>query len=135
MAYSRFLETFRGDRWQRLVSEGARVQRPLWASTSTKNPDYSDTMYVDSLVVPHTVNTMPLQTVDAYQDHGPDRPEICGPEEMASGQTTLDRLAEVGVDYQDVVDTLEREGVEKFSASWAQLTATVDRAPEAGVEG
>ncbi len=125
-AYDEFLQIFRGPRWESLAADGARVQRPLWASTSTKNPDYPDTLYVDSLVAPHTVNTMPLETIDAYQDHGSDRPKIFGPAEMATARVILEELAEVGVDYDDVVQTLEDEGVEKFIASWRDLLSDID---------
>ncbi len=125
-AYDEFLQIFRGPRWESLAADGARVQRPLWASTSTKNPDYPDTLYVDALVAPHTVNTMPLETIDAYQDHGSDRPTIFGPAEMAAARVTLRDLADVGIDYDDVVQTLEDEGVEKFIASWRDLLADID---------
>lgn len=125
-AYDEFLQIFRGPRWESLAAVGARVQRPLWASTSTKNPDYPDTMYIDALVAPHTVNTLPLETIDAYQDHGSDRPTIFGPSEMATARVTLAELAEAGIDYDDVVQTLEDEGVEKFIASWRDLLADID---------
>jgi transaldolase len=127
VAYAAFLQTFRGGRWNRLAAGGARIQRPLWASTSTKNPAYRDTLYVDTLIAPHTVNTMPLPTIDAYQDHGPPV-AIMGPEEFAHGQMVLERLAEVGIDYGDVVAVLEQEGVEKFVDSGRKLMADVDRA-------
>ncbi len=126
LAYRAFLDTFSGDRWQRLAERGARVQRPLWASTSTKDPALPDTLYVEELVVPHTVNTMPLDTIDAYQDHG-SRPAAFGPEEMALATGTLAAMGEVGVDYDDVMGVLEDEGVEKFSASWIELTEDVEQ--------
>jgi transaldolase len=133
VAYDEFLTTFRGPRWEALAASGARVQRPLWASTSTKDPAYSDIKYVESLVVPHTVNTMPLETIDAYQEHGPERPTVFGPEETALARRTLRRLAEVGIDYDDVVQVLEAEGVAKFSESWHtlldQVTAKVESLP------
>ena len=125
-AYDEFLQVFRGRRWESLAADGARIQRPLWASTSTKDPAYPDTMYVDALVAPHTVNTMPLETIDAYQDHGSARPTIFGPEEMAAARTTLQELAAVGVDYDDVVQTLEDEGVEKFVTAWRDLLENVE---------
>lgn len=127
LAYRAFLDTFTGDRWRRLVAVGARLQRPLWASTSTKNPAYPDTLYVDELVAPHTVNTMPLETIEAYQDHGR-RPAAFGPEEMAAAGDTLATMAEVGVDYDDVMVTLETEGVDKFIASWDEVVADVNQA-------
>jgi len=125
LAYEAFLETFRGERWQRLVAAGARIQRPLWASTSTKNPDYPDTLYVHELIAPHTVNTMPLETIDAYQDHGPS-PRAFGPEEIAAAHDTIRSMAAVGVDYDDVMDVLETEGVDKFIASWNDLVSDVE---------
>lgn len=125
LAYRAFLDTFAGERWRKLVASGAQVQRPLWASTSTKNPDYPDTLYVDTLVAPHTVNTMPLETIDAFQDHGP-TPRAFGPEEMAQAEITLAAMGAAGVDYNDVMDVLETEGVEKFIASWEELVADVD---------
>ena len=125
LAYQAFQETFRGERWQRLVGSGARIQRPLWASTSTKNPDYPDTLYVHELIAPHTVNTMPLETIDAYQDHGP-RPEPFGPEEIAAAHETIRSMGEVGVDYDDVMEVLETEGVDKFVDSWNDLVSGVE---------
>ncbi len=125
LAYEAFLETFSGERWQRLVADGARIQRPLWASTSTKNADYPDTLYVHELIAPHTVNTMPLETIDAYQDHGP-QPRAFGPEEIASAHATIRAMGDAGVDYDDVMDVLETEGVEKFIASWNDLVADVE---------
>ncbi|MDX1447943.1 MAG: transaldolase [Acidimicrobiia bacterium] len=125
-AYDEFLQVFRGDRWERLAAAGGRIQRPLWASTSTKNPDYPDTMYVDALVAPHTVNTMPLETIDAYQDHGSAHPRIFGPAEMATARVTLRKLEEVGIDYDDVVQVLEDEGVDKFIGSWQDLLGDIE---------
>ncbi len=126
-AYEDFLTVFRGERWQRLVAAGARVQRPLWASTSTKNPSYSDILYVEKLVAPHTVNTMPLGTIDAYQNHGPERAPVMGPEEFAEARNALAALESVGIDYDVVVQVLEDEGVEKFITSWRDLLADVER--------
>lgn len=126
VAYDEFLMAFRGDRWESLAAAGAMVQRPLWASTSTKDPSYPDTLYVHSLVAPHTVNTMPLDTVDAYQDHGPVPPPIFGPAEMGRARVTLRRLGEVGVDYDDVVQVLEDEGVQKFADAWNGLLGKID---------
>ena len=125
-AYDEFLHAFRGERWELLASDGAMIQRPLWASTSTKDDSYPDTLYVESLVAPHTVNTMPLDTIDAYQDHGPTPPTIFGPADMAKGRVTLRRLAELGVDYGDVVQVLEDEGVEKFVDPWEELLGKID---------
>lgn len=124
-AYAVFLEHFRSDTWQQLAAEGARLQRPLWASTSTKNPTYSDTMYVENLVAPHTVNTMPLETIDAYQDHGQYLPQPFGALEIEAAHETLKELEAVGIDIDDVTAVLEREGVDKFSKSWNELLAVV----------
>ena len=120
-AYGEFLSVFSGERWDRLAARGARIQRPLWASTSTKNPAYPDTLYVDTLVSPHTVNTLPLSTIEAYADHGSPRPSIFGPEEIARARNLLAELEDVGVDYQDVVRTLERQGVGSFARSFVEL--------------
>jgi transaldolase len=120
LAYQRYLELFAGGRWERLAALGARPQRCLWASTSTKNPAYRDVLYVEELVGPDTVNTMPFETIAAFQDHG----EIRGDtllEGVDEAKALLDELAAAGVDYDDVVETLEREGVEKFSDSFASL--------------
>lgn len=126
VAYERFLHEFGSTGFGRLAAKGGRPQFPLWASTSTKNPEYPDLLYVEGLVAPHTVNTMPLETIDAYQDHGDPNPGSFGPEDMAAAKENLDRLGEVGVDYEDVVDTLEREGVEKFAASWQELLDSIE---------
>jgi len=120
-AYGDFLSVFSGERWDRVASRGARIQRPLWASTSTKNPSYPDTLYVDTLVSPHTVNTLPLSTIEAYADHGSPRPSIFGPEEIAGARNILAELESAGIDYQDVVETLEAQGVRSFADSFREL--------------
>jgi transaldolase len=120
LAYQLYLETFAGERWDKLAAAGARPQRCLWASTSTKNPAYRDVLYVEELIGSDTVNTMPLETVEAYQDHGEIRGETLI-EGIDEARALFDDLAAAGVDYDDVVETLEREGVEKFSDSFAQL--------------
>ncbi|HSL26994.1 MAG TPA: transaldolase family protein, partial [Acidimicrobiia bacterium] len=97
------------------------------ASTSTKNPSYADTLYVTGLVAPHTVNTMPLDTIDAYQDHGTPLPQPFGPLEIEQARATLTELAAVGVDMDDVVQVLEDQGVEKFAGSWNDLLADVEK--------
>jgi len=117
LAYQHFLETFTGERWEELRSKGARPQGPLWASTSTKNPAYRDVMYVEELIGPDTVNTMPLETIEAFQDHGEVRGDTIK-EDVAGARRVLDDLAAAGVDYDDVVATLEREGVQKFADSF-----------------
>src|SRR3954467_13561928 len=105
LAYQHFLETFQGERWEYLESKGARVQAPLWASTSTKNPAYRDVMYVEELIGPNTVNTMPLDTIEAFQDHGEVRGDTVT-EGVDKAHKLLEELAEAGVDYDDVVLTL-----------------------------
>lgn len=125
VAYGLYLERFASEQFEALASKGARRQKPLWASTSTKNPAYSDLLYVENLVAPGTVNTMPLETIDAYQDHGDPEPEPFTDDDIAAARADLDRMAELGISYQDVVDTLEREGVEKFTKSWSELIASV----------
>jgi transaldolase len=119
LAYRHYQQTFQGPRWDYLASKGATPQRVLWASTSTKNPDYPDTLYVDELIGPDTINTMPEETIRAFQDHGSPRPSL--QDGVAEAQAVFDELAQVGVDYDDVTDTLEREGVEKFEDSFREL--------------
>jgi transaldolase len=119
LAYRSYGRIFAGERWERLEAAGATKQRCLWASTSTKNPDYRDVMYVEELIGPETVNTMPKETVEAFQEHGVVADTL--EQDVEGAQKLFDELADVGVDYGDVVDTLEREGVEKFSASFREL--------------
>ncbi|MGA9874875.1 MAG: transaldolase [Solirubrobacteraceae bacterium] len=119
LAYRHYQQTFRGPRWEYLAGKGATPQRVLWASTSTKNPNYPDTLYVEDLIGPDTVNTMPEETIHAFQDHGRPRPSL--QDGLAEAQTVFDDLAGAGVDYDDVTATLEREGVEKFEASFREL--------------
>ncbi len=129
LAYQAFEEVFSTPRWTSLADEGAHPQRPLWASTGVKDPAYPDTMYVTELVAPHTVNTMPEKTLDATSDHGEIRGDtVTG--EYADAAATLDALDAVGIDYDDVVDLLEREGVDKFEKSWAELLADVTQEME-----
>jgi transaldolase len=123
LAYAHYLEAFSGPRWEYLVGKGATPQRVLWASTSTKNPNYPDTLYVDELIGPDTVNTMPEETIMAYQDHG--EPQARLQVGLEEAHRVLAELARVGVDYDDVTETLEREGVEKFADSFAQLMASL----------
>jgi len=119
LAYRQFGETFSGPRWEALASRGARVQRPLWASTSTKNPAYPDTLYVDELIGPDTVNTLPDATIEAFSDHGTLARRVDA--DVDEAEATWRRLGEVGVDLADVSDTLEREGVTNFEKSFAEL--------------
>ena len=128
LAYAAFQEVFASDRWKALAAAGAKPQRPLWASTGTKNPDYPDTLYVDELVVADTVNTMPEKTLRAVADHGrmsgdtfPDKVTGTGDE---AAQVYAD-LSAAGIDVDDVFLTLENEGVEKFEKSWSELLETV----------
>lgn len=127
LAYEIFRNRFSGPRWDALVARGARVQRPLWASTSTKNPSYPDLLYVDTLIGPHTVNTLPDATVDAFLDHGVvDRTVDVGTDEA---RQVLDALERVGVDLADVATTLEDEGVAAFTKSFDELVqALTDKA-------
>ena len=119
LAYRQFRETFAGPRWERLAAVGARVQRPLWASTSTKNPDYPDTLYVDELIGPDTVNTLPDATIEAFADHGTLARRVDADVEQAA--EVWRKLEDVGVDLADVADRLEREGVASFSKSFDEL--------------
>jgi transaldolase len=119
LAYAHYREAFSGARWEYVASKGATPQRVLWASTSTKNPAYKDTMYVEELIGPDTVNTMPEETIMAYQDHGEPQPRLEG--SLNEAQRVLSELAQAGVDYDDLTDTLEREGVEKFADSFSEL--------------
>ncbi len=119
LAYRHYRHVFQGPRWEYLAGKGATPQRVLWASTSTKNPAYPDTLYVDDLIGPDTVNTMPQETISAFQDHGSPRPSL--QDGLAEAQVVLDELARVGVHYDDITATLEREGVEKFEDSFREL--------------
>jgi transaldolase len=124
LAYENWKQAFAGERWAALEARGARTQRCLWASTSTKNPDYRDVLYVEELIGPDTVNTMPRETVEAFLDHGNVRDSL--EEDVDGARRTLDAFASAGIDYDDVVETLEREGVEKFAKSFEQLFADVE---------
>jgi transaldolase len=119
LAYQRYKEIFAGERWDKLAAKGATPQRCLWASTSTKNPAYRDVLYVEELIGSMTVDTMPEETIRAFQDHG--RVRLTLEEGIDEAKRVFERLAEAGVDYDDVVETLEREGVEKFADSFAEL--------------
>jgi transaldolase len=123
LAYQHYRSVFRGPRWEYLASKGATPQRVLWASTSTKNPDYPDTLYVEELIGPDTVNTMPEETIQAYQDHGRPQPLLLAG--VTEARKLLEELERVGVDYEDLTETLEREGVEKFSQAFEELIASL----------
>jgi transaldolase len=120
LAYRHFQETFSGSRWEALAGKGASKQKPLWASTSTKNPAYRDVMYVEELIGPDTVNTMPPETIEAFRDHGDVRGDTLL-EGVDEAKRLLEQLREAGVDYDEVVETLEVEGVRKFTASFDEL--------------
>jgi transaldolase len=119
MAYKLFQSTLLTPRWQKLAAAGARVQRPLWASTSTKDPKFPDTYYIEALIAPDTVNTMPPETFEAYRDHG--HPEVRIEQAIADAPAQLDALAASGISLDQVTNELETEGVEKFAAAYASL--------------
>jgi transaldolase len=128
LAYAGYKEIFSGPRWEALAARGATPQRCLWASTSTKNPAYRDVLYVEELIGPETVNTMPEETIQVFQDHGRVADTLeQGLEEAAA---TLERFAQAGIDYDDVTLTLEREGVEKFTDSFERTLETIAREAE-----
>jgi transaldolase len=119
LAYRHYLEAFSGPRWEFLEGKGATKQRCLWASTSVKNPDYRDTMYVEELIGPETVDTMPEETIQAFQDHGKVAEALT--KDVDAARKLFDDLSAAGVDYEDVVETLEEEGVQKFADSFDEL--------------
>ncbi|HET8952230.1 MAG TPA: transaldolase [Solirubrobacteraceae bacterium] len=124
LAYQSYKEIFSGDAWAALEAKGASKQRCLWASTSTKNPEYRDVIYVEELVGADTVNTMPRATVEAVDDHGEIRASL--EEDVDGAHKLFDDLKAAGIDYDDVVETLEREGVEKFADSFKKLFADIE---------
>jgi transaldolase len=119
LAYQYYKDVFSGERWEALAKAGARTQRPLWASTSVKNPRYTDTRYVEELIGPETISTMPEETIRAFQDHG--HVEATLERNVDESRALFDGLARVGIDYEDVVATLETGGVEKFVHSFNEL--------------
>jgi transaldolase len=125
LAYVTYDEVFSGSEWEALEAKGATKQRCLWASTSTKNPAYRDVIYVEELIGPETVNTMPLQTVDGFDDHGELRGDTLT-EDVEGAREILRKFGDAGIDYDDVVDTLEREGVEKFAKSFRELFSDLE---------
>jgi len=134
LAYQLFLDRFTGPRWEALATAGARRQRPLWASTSTKDPSYPDLYYVDELIGPDSVNTMPDVTLDAFLDHGTVRRTVT--EDVAGARAALDRLAEAGIDLHDVSSVLEAEGVASFAKSFDELLQRMQaKAAELGHPG
>jgi transaldolase len=127
LAYALYQRAFDTDRWQALAAQGANKQRPLWASTGVKDPSLPDTLYVTELVAANTVNTMPEKTLNAFDDHGAVHGDkVAGTE--AEAQHVMDAIAARHISYDDVVETLEREGVEKFEKSWDELVETVQAA-------
>jgi transaldolase len=125
LAYEKFQQLFSGARWQKLAAAGAQVQRPLWASTGTKNPKYSDVLYIDTLIGPHTVNTMPPVTYDAFRDHG--KPLVTITSDLPGAYEVFAKLKEVGVDLTAVTDALTVAGVKSFSESYNNLVAVIER--------
>ena len=129
VAYGAFEEVHASDRWKQLAEAGANPQRPLWASTGVKSTDYPDTLYVADLVVADTVNTMPEKTMDAFADHG----EVTGDQVTGRAETSqavFAQLEAAGIDFEDVLVTIELEGVDKFKKSWTELTETVEKQME-----
>ena len=124
VAYQRYIEKFRRPGWDRLRQLGAKPQRPLWASTGTKNPEFSDVLYVSQLIGPDVVNTMPEQTLRAFADHGEVKPTLVA--DPAAAESTLAEAATAGIDLNSVTDELEREGIESFCDSYRQLLKCVE---------
>ena len=124
LAYQNYKEKFSGERWQALAAKGATPQWCLWASTSTKNPEYRDVLYVEELIGPGTVNTMPRETIEAFQDHG--EVALTLEQGIDEAKQVFEQVAAAGVDYDDVTDTLEREGVQKFIDSFTELLGGID---------
>jgi transaldolase len=134
LAYEAYAEVFASDRWQALADAGAHPQRPLWASTGTKNPAYKDTVYVEELIAPGTVNTMPENVIDAFADHGEVRGDtVTG--SYAAAHKVMEEIAALGVDLDDVFQVLETEGVEKFETSWTELLEGVKKSLQAAASG
>jgi transaldolase len=129
LAYAEFERITATERWRRLAAKGAKVQRPLWASTGTKNPAYSDVLYLDQLIGRDTINTVPPETLRKFEEHGTVAPTLAGHQDAA--RTSMERLARVGVDFDDVTRVLEEEGIEKFAKSYAALVATIGKKREA----
>ncbi|MEK9637835.1 MAG: transaldolase family protein, partial [Acidimicrobiaceae bacterium] len=123
LAYELFRQTFSGPRWEALVERGARVQRPLWASTSTKNPDYPDTLYVDELIGPDTVNTLPDNTLEAFEHHGTVARTV--DEGVQEAHAVIEALAGLGIHMDEVTQKLEDEGVAAFEKSFDELLAAL----------
>lgn len=125
MAYHIYDEIFNSYRFKKLIEKGAKVQRLLWASTSTKNPDYSDIKYVEALIGVQTVNTLPLETIDAYRDHGD--PKLRLNLDLGKARESFTQLAALGISIDKVTQQLENEGVDKFIKSYDQLIETLKK--------
>jgi transaldolase / glucose-6-phosphate isomerase len=125
LTYLRYQRIFSGPRWQALAAQGAQTQRVLWASTSTKNPAYRDVMYVEELIGPDTVNTMPPATIDAFRDHGRLRNSLT--EDVAGGQNVMDNLARTGISIKEVTTKLTDDGVKLFADAFHKLLAAVEK--------
>jgi transaldolase len=125
LIYQRFLELFHGDRFKPLAAKGARVQRPLWASTGTKDPKYSDIKYVQELIGPDTVDTMPPATMEAYRDHGD--PRLTLTEGADQAREIQKHFAAIGIDFNEVGETLQKEGVESFAKSFDDLIGVIKK--------
>jgi transaldolase len=128
LAYAAFEEIRATPRWRQLAAQGAKVQRPLWASTGTKNPAYSDVLYLNELIGRDTVNTVPPDTLRKFDDHGTVAPTLAGHEDAA--RKRMKQLAQMGVDFDDVTRVLEDEGIEKFAKSYAALIGTIGKKRE-----
>jgi transaldolase len=125
LAYEKFEKLFSGARWEKLAAAGAQVQRPLWASTGTKNPKYSDVLYIETLIGPHTVNTMPPATYDAFRDHG--KAVVTISDDVKGAHEMFDKLREFGIDLTAVTEELTVAGVKSFSESYNNLIAVIER--------
>jgi transaldolase/glucose-6-phosphate isomerase len=125
LTYQKYQQIFSGPRWEKLAAKGAQTQRVLWASTSTKNPNYRDVIYVEELIGPDTVNTMPPATIDAFRDHGKLRNSLM--EDVAGAQKTMDDLPKAGISMKEVTDKLTEDGVKQFADAFEKLLAAVER--------
>ena len=128
VVYQRFKEIFHGEAFETYRAAGAAVQRLLWASTSTKNPDYPDTLYIDALIGPETVNTMPPKTIDAFRDHGTVANTL--EKDVAEAQLVLDNLVELGINLDEITEKLQKDGVESFTKSFRELMTTLEKKME-----
>ena len=125
LTYQKYQQIFSGPRWEKLAAKGAQTQRVLWASTSTKNPNYRDVIYIEELIGPDTVNTMPPATIDAFRDHGKLRNSLT--EDVAGAQKTMDDLAKAGISMKEITDKLTEDGVKQFADAFEKLLAAVER--------